>query len=466
METKGQQEKEVERVSIESLLSYTPKQEAAHRAAMEHKFTLMGGAMGPGKSYWLRHEPLYWLLWWASQGLRGVRTALFCEDYPSLYERLVSKAKVEYPDWLGHFNEQRHEFTLRPDYGSGVIAFRNLDDPEKYKSAEFALIGVDEVNLNPLSTFNLLRTRLRWTGVARTKFIAACNPIGELWVRSKFVEGNHEPEEKEPHEFCFIPASVEDNPHVEASYLTTLDSLPEAERRAYKSGDWYAFEKVMDRKGFIRLITQTEYEAAIVGMGYHGSSKVIAGDPGGGGDESAAVLASSTLAQVLFNQKLEDTMQFAAILLELADKHGSTTLIVDAGGLGKGVYDRTVELTRNRPDFKVIGLQFGSKAEEAERFLNLRAEMYWAAREWILRGGKLYRDPAWAELLTVKYRVTDRKTEMQSKDDMRRSGIRSPNVADALAMAAYHVPSPTDEKFKALYKQRRTYDATADIWKS
>jgi hypothetical protein len=78
---------------------------------------------------------IYWLLkFWAKYKTRGIRVGLFCEDYPSLNDRHLSRVKYEFPSWLGVYNEAKHEFTLRPEYGSGVLAFRNLDDPEKYLS--------------------------------------------------------------------------------------------------------------------------------------------------------------------------------------------------------------------------------------------------------------------------------------------------------------------------------------------
>src|SRR5690606_9291919 len=41
----------------------------------------------------------------------------------------------------------------------------------------------------------------------------------------------------------FIPATLDDNPHLDkASYERRLLSLPEAQRRAYRYGDWDLFE--------------------------------------------------------------------------------------------------------------------------------------------------------------------------------------------------------------------------------
>jgi len=71
----------------------------------------------------------------------------------------------------------------------GVMVFRNLDDPSKYQSAEFAAIGVDELTKNDKEVFDFLRTRKRWPGIPHTKFISGTNPGGKghNWVKIYMV---------------------------------------------------------------------------------------------------------------------------------------------------------------------------------------------------------------------------------------------------------------------------------------
>src|SRR3990172_4801211 len=111
------------------LCKFFPKQTEALEASKRFKFVLFGGSVGSGKSRWIRWACVYWLMeFYAKYNIKGVRAGLFCEDYPSLNDRHLSKVKFEFPAWLGTMNEAKHEFTLAEDYGSGVIAFRNLDD--------------------------------------------------------------------------------------------------------------------------------------------------------------------------------------------------------------------------------------------------------------------------------------------------------------------------------------------------
>lgn len=226
------------------LANFTDKQRKAKDMLSQFKFLLYGGAMGGGKSYWLRWTLLLLLLKWAKKGLVGVRVGLFCEDYPALKDRHLSKIQFEFPEWLGKLNKSDNEYVLNAEYGSGVICFRNLDDVSKYQSAEFAAIAVDELTKNEEEIFTFLRTRLRWTGIEDCKFIAGTNPgdIGHAWVRKMFVDQQFDINEKESELFGFIQALADDNPYLSKSYIKSLDSLPENLRKAFREGDWDVFK--------------------------------------------------------------------------------------------------------------------------------------------------------------------------------------------------------------------------------
>lgn len=222
-----------------------PKQLLAEEMADKYGYLLYGGASGGGKSWFLRTYPIKFLLrCFYKYGLKGVRAGLFCEDYPSLWDRHISAIKYGfYPQWLGQYNGQHNEFILDKKYGQGVLAFRNLDDPSKYASAEFALIEVDELTKHPKETFDFLRWRKRWPGLPKTQFIAGTNPagIGHAWVKQYWLDRNFPTEEKEAQEFYFVGAKADDNKFLDESYTKQLESLPEKLRKAFKDGNWDIF---------------------------------------------------------------------------------------------------------------------------------------------------------------------------------------------------------------------------------
>ena len=230
-------------INFSELCGFSEKQWLATDTADEHKYTLFGGSRGPGKSYWLRWYNILRLVRWAGMGIRNVNVMLACEDYPSLKDRHISKIKTEFPLWLGELKETQEKglgFHLRPKYGGGSILLRNLDDPTKYMSAEFAGISIDEVTKNPVSTFDVLRGSLRWPGIANTFIACASNPAAN-WVREYWIEHDFPKTlQGEANQFAFVPALPTDNPHLDPSYWQMLETLSGPLRDAWLHGDWYA----------------------------------------------------------------------------------------------------------------------------------------------------------------------------------------------------------------------------------
>lgn len=241
---------------LSELTRFTDRQKEAARAASAgvYKFILYGGAMGGGKSYFLRWFAIRHLMYlFTVKGISNAAIMLACEDYPSLADRQLSKIEVEFPAWLGKSYQDhkvyRRCFVLNPEYGSGVICFRNLDDPSKYASSEFAAILVDELTKNTFEVFNHLRTRLRWPGLTDIEclFLAGTNPgsighgwVKQLWMDSIFPEEFTKPVDYRPY-FKYIPSKADDNPHLDATYWNTLSTLPENMRKAFRDGDWNIF---------------------------------------------------------------------------------------------------------------------------------------------------------------------------------------------------------------------------------
>jgi phage terminase large subunit len=235
----------VEDVRFSELMKPTERQREAFKASDSHRFTLYGGAGGGGKSYFLRWWCLRQLLkLYAETGIEGIRVGLFSMDYPTLTDRQISRINREFPEWMGSLRKTQtdgYNFQVLPEFGGGTIALRNLDDPSKYRSAEFAAIAVEELTENTKETFDDLRFRLRWPGISRPCFVGATNPggVGHHWVKDFWIDARF-PKELQSFrdEFKYVPAKVLDNPHITSNYYEDLLSLPDAKRRALAEGDW------------------------------------------------------------------------------------------------------------------------------------------------------------------------------------------------------------------------------------
>lgn len=192
-------------------------------------------------------------------------------------------------------------------------------------------------------------------------------------------------------------------------------------------------EGTIDAKGWLSLLTLSEIERAIIDEDYILPERRLGGDIAGGGrNYSVLTLRGYNVAKKIYKENEPDTMAFAGqVVLQAKDLEvREENIFLDSVGIGRGASDRVRE---QKP--KAYAVEAGREASEKTKFSNLRAEMYWRLREWILQGGKLYRDDDWNQLSEVKYKVdSSGKIKIMSKEEMLREGIDSPDVADSLAL--------------------------------
>jgi phage terminase large subunit len=107
-------------------------------------------------------------------------------------------------------------------------------------------------------------------------------------------------------------------------------------------------------------------------------------------------------------------------------------ILVDVIGMGGGVVDRLREL--NVP---VRGINVAESPSMGDTYTNLRAELWFKMRGWLeQRGAKLPKNEQLiAELTSIRYSfASSGKMKAESKDDMRKRGLSSPDYADAVCL--------------------------------
>ena len=167
-----------------------------------------------------------------------------------------------------------------------------------------------------------------------------------------------------------------------------------------------------------------------------------------GDDRSVIVLRRGRDARSVSWIKLTgaDTMTVAAKVAEIAQQYRPDAIFIDGGGPGGGVVDRLRQLQHS-----VFDVQFGGKADHSHIgqdgaivYANKRAEMWGAMRAW-LAGGMIPDDrELLADLTGVEYGYALREGRdaiiLEKKEDMKKRGLASPDLADALALTfAYPV---------------------------
>lgn len=236
--------------SLWELAAPTPRQKLAYHAIATRRFVLCGGASGGGKSQVIEWAPPMYLVdyAWRQCGVKNTEVGVFCETFGALEDRQIRRCKADYPEWLGtwHYTAAGPHFKLRNEFGGGKILYRNLDKPEKFRSASFAAIFVEELTLNPPRTFHTLRARVGWTGLTHSPFVGATNPGGPMHGLCKriWIDQNLPDELLESYnldDFVYIPFGWKDNPYLSQARIDALNSLMEPLRSAMRDGNWSAF---------------------------------------------------------------------------------------------------------------------------------------------------------------------------------------------------------------------------------
>lgn len=134
-----------------------------------------------------------------------------------------------------------------------------------------------------------------------------------------------------------------------------------------------------------------------------------------------------------------DTMQLASRVAAEALRLAAEMVFVDVGGVGAGVYDRLRMLR-----IKCLPVDFGAGADninfmDGSKYANKRAEIWGAYRNELRAGLCIPEEVPGQERTLIEestgptYGLNNREEiQLERKQDMRRRGVPSPNVIDAL----------------------------------
>ena len=208
---------------------------------------------------------------------------------------------------------------------------------------------------------------------------------------------------------------------------------------------------------------------------YRSDSRIWALDPARFGDDPSVLARRQGVVCFRFTQwrNLDGPELATRVAHMVTEATGNgvapDALFVDVGGVGASAYDHLRLLGY---EGILHSVDFAGTPDD-DRFLNKRAEIWWRLAEWLKR--KPANLPVDAELVSeltgpmFKYQSRGRQTKfvLESKDDMRKRGLNSPNRADALAMTFTAPVSPHSREFRIAQTENagRTmgdYDPYAD----
>jgi hypothetical protein len=129
-----------------------------------------------------------------------------------------------------------------------------------------------------------------------------------------------------------------------------------------------------------------------------------------------------------------NTMETVGAIRRIIDKEMPSKVCIDCIGIGAGIVDRLHEIGYDC----VEGVNVARSANNKDKFRNLRAELWHDMREWLAQDADIQipdSDELLGDLTSLGYKYdSSGRLQIESKDDLRKRGMKSPDTADALAL--------------------------------
>lgn len=425
--------KESPRFFVEEILGETlwSKQEEIMNSVRDNRKTTVRSSNSVGKTF-ITARIMLWFLF-AFRPSLVLSTAPTERQVKNQLWRELRKAhsNAKYP--LGG-KPMKLEYSLDDDWFA--IGFSTRDGAggmEHFQGwhGENVLVVVDEASGVHPAVFEAIMGALASGGTVRLLYIG--NPTrttGDFHASFKDPSFNH------------IHISAFDVPNVKEKRVVIpgLATYEWVEDMKYKYGEDSPVYLVRVKGDFPptdpdTLIPISLVESAVTpDREIYGKDELILLDPARFGDDSTAfVYSKGNYAKVLDVLPKTDTMESAGRGKRYLKEYPEARIRIDiTGGLGAGIFDRL----REQPDVasRIEGVNVSVPAVNKGEYFNLRTEGWAEAKNW-LKDAWLEKSEYWYELSGPRYTITSRgQIRLESKDDMKKRGIRSPNVGDALAL--------------------------------
>jgi hypothetical protein len=151
-------------------------------------------------------------------------------------------------------------------------------------------------------------------------------------------------------------------------------------------------------------------------------------------DRTAIIRRKGRLAFNLQTHFNLNTMELVGTIRRIIDKERPAKVCIDCIGVGAGIVDRLLELGYDC----VEGVNVARSANDKDKFRNLRAELWHDMREWLAQDLPVQipdSDELLGDLTSLGYKFdSSGRLQIESKDELRKRGMKSPDCADSLAI--------------------------------
>lgn len=416
------------------------------------QFLLYGGAKGGGKSFWLCMWAVMQL--GKHQGNKGFLGRKRSVDFTNTTLETFKKA---IDSRLYRINEQKKKIYF-PCF-DGTIDYGGLDNTEevqKFNSAEYGFIGVDQAEEVPKDAFAMLRGTLRHrlpNGSEPNYHVRLTANPAQCWLKDDFIV---QPKEG----YRFIQALPSDNPFLASGYVENLREAfghREDLLQAYLHGSW-------DDLSGADLVCQVSWVRDARKVRAYGPvlKTVVVCDPARFGDDETViyVMQMRNVAEVVDTEIVshKSTMDTAGRLVAKRKHWGASAIAVDGIGIGAGIVDSLKELGEEVID--IVSSRKPTLESESEKYFNLRSQIWMQGARMIYEQKCVVPDDEilTGQLCSPRFEfMSNGKMKVEGKDDIKERLGRSPDRGDTFMMGLYAIgnaPSSKDMEYKEASRDR------------
>lgn len=202
---------------------------------------------------------------------------------------------------------------------------------------------------------------------------------------------------------------------------------------------------MMDESGYVSLLSERNItEREDVRDDEFSRNSILGVDPAGDGDDKTSwVIRDQFKAKKLHEEAKSTPKTIAERTITFIEKFklNPYNVIVDAFGVGQDVGKEIAIATNGRFNVRTVNTgELSDTEQDAELYLNQRAEFFYKSKLWLQSGGEIVQNKNFREeLLTIKYKRNIRgKIQIMPKVEMKKKyGTKSPNDADAFSLTFF-----------------------------
>jgi hypothetical protein len=455
-------------VYMNNIANILPYQAEALQSVVDNKRTIIRSGHGLGKTFVMALAAIWWMVthYKKGEGCSIVVTSPSSANLTTVFMPQLSKCFDLLPAYFrDHFEITAESIYSKEDSKGWRLDLRTArkDNPDSMQGQHNVLFLLDEWSGIPVEIYTVVEGAMSDEG---SRILAIGNPTKRSgWGYEAFGKNN-----KLWHT-VHLDASIY---HSNAEFETVWHDIMGNKFSDFNKGrvDPKEIQKWLDYSG--GDVDGAEYRIRVRGEfpmagkrqfidlrniqaafknGFNdeqAKAHTIGLDPAtSGGDEIALVhrFGSNIMAIKTWHQSSTRKIAYEVRdwLKSEGSKYNFKFIAVDAIGDGKGVYDSLLEM-KDLSQLKNVEAVFQYKssheANNKERFDRKRDETWQAMKDWFINGRPHFPSYLTKECealreelvsLTSDFTRTG-KLKLESKIDLRKRGVRSPNIADALAM--------------------------------